>query len=82
MKKKYDFRELSEVKCGNPKCGKFLKKNVVERKSKNKLLICWECWVMKTRSLTLAVYKKYRAARAKASREGGDPEAIEIKAGA
>ena len=80
MKKPYDFRELSEVRCGNPKCGKPLKKNVVERKSGNKLLICWECVVMKTRKMSLAAYKKYRAARAKARREGGDPEAIEITA--
>jgi len=80
MKKPYDFRELSEIRCGNPKCGKPLKKNVVERKAGNKLLICWECFVMKTRGMALAAYKKYRAARAKARREGGDPEAIEIKA--
>jgi len=80
MKKPYNFDELSEIKCGNPKCGKSLKKNVVERKSGNKLLICWECFVMKTRNMTLAAYKKYRAARAKAKREGGDPEAIKIVA--
>lgn len=79
-KKPYDFGELSEVNCGNPNCGKFLKKNVVARKAGNKLLTCWECWVMKTRSLTLAAYKKYRAARAKARKEGGDPEAIETAA--
>jgi len=80
MKKPYDFRELSDIECGNPDCGKLLKKNVVQRKSGNKLLICWGCWVMKTRHMVLATYKKYRAARAKARREGGDPEAIEITA--
>jgi len=80
MKKPYDFRELSEVNCGNPKCGKFLKKNVVARKAGNKLLVCWECVIMTTRHMTLAAYKKYRIARARARKEGGDPEAIEITA--
>ena len=80
MKKPYSYDELSEVSCGNPKCRKFIKKNVVERKSVNRLLICWECFVMKTRHMTLAAYKKYRIARARARREGGDPEAIETTA--
>lgn len=80
MKKPYDFNELSDIMCGNPDCGKPLKKNVVERKTSGKLLTCWACWVMKTRNMVLAAYKKYRAARAKARREGGDPEAIETTA--
>ena len=74
-KKLYDFRELSDVKCGNPDCRKLLKKNVVERKPQGAFLLCWECWVKKTRGMTLAVYKKYRTLRAKIKREGGDPKA-------
>lgn len=80
MKKPYDFRELSDVNCGNPNCGKPLKKNVVERKPGNKLIICWECCVMKTRNMTLTAYKKYRALRAKIRKEGGDPRAARVKA--
>jgi len=82
MKKLYDFSELSEVRCGNPRCGKPLKKNVVERKSGNMLLICWECFIMKTRKMTLSAYKKYRALRAKIRKEGGDPRAARTEAGA
>jgi len=80
MKKKFDFSELSDVRCGNPNCGKPLKKNVVERKPGNKLLICWECCVMQTRNLSLSAYKKYRALRAKIRKEGGDPRAARSEA--
>lgn len=76
MKKPYSFTELSDVRCGNPNCRKPLKKNIVERKIKNRLLVCWECWVMKTRKLTLAAYKKYRNARAEAKAKGDDPKMI------
>jgi len=77
MKKshKYKFTELSETRCGNPDCGKLLKKNVVKRKSQGKQLICWECVVEATRNMTLAAYKKYRALRAKIRAEGGDARA-------
>jgi len=74
-KKPYDFREMSAAQCGNPDCRKPLKKNVAERTPSTKLRLCWECWVMKTRNMTLAVYKKYRALRAKIRKEGGDPRA-------
>lgn len=74
-KKPYKFTKLSETKCGNPDCGKLLKKNVVERKPKDNLLICWECTVKITRNMNLSVYKKYRALRAKIRAEGGDPKA-------
>ena len=80
MKKKFDFGELSEIRCGNPNCGKLLKKNVVERKSGTKLLVCWECWIMKTRKVSLAIYKKYRIIRAKVRKEGGDQIAVKIEA--
>ena len=73
--KKHKFTELSETRCGNPDCGKPLKKNVVERKSQGKLLICWECTVKATRNMSLSVYKKYRALRAKIRAEGGDARA-------
>lgn len=76
MQKPYDFKELSDVRCGNPDCRKPLKKNIVERTSKNKLRICWECWVMKTRGVTLAAYKKYRNARAQARSIGEDQRMI------
>lgn len=74
-KKPYDFREMSDVQCGNPDCRKLLKKNVVERKPPGTLLSCWECTVKKTRGMSLAVYKRYRALRAKIRKEGGDPRA-------
>lgn len=75
MKKPYKFTELSETRCGNPDCGKLLKKNVVERNPQGKPLICWKCWIMRTRNMTLKVYKKYRALRAKIRAEGGNPRA-------
>ncbi len=74
-KKPYDFKEMSEIKCDNPNCRKLLKKNVVERKTENLPIFCWECWIKKTRGMTLAAYKKYRTLRAKIRREGGDPKA-------
>ena len=74
-KHKYDFKEMSNVKCGNTNCRKSLKKNVVERKPEGSLIFCWECWVKKTRNMTLTSYKKYRALRAKLSQEGIDPRA-------
>ena len=73
-KHKYDFREMSDVKCGNLDCRKPLKKNVVERKD-GALIFCWECWVKSTRRMTLPAYKKYRALRAKIRNEEGDPRA-------
>lgn len=76
MKKPYKFHELSDILCSNPPCGNRLKENVVARKADGKPLICWACWIMKTRGLTLAVYKKYRMARARAREAGGDPRAI------
>lgn len=76
MKKKYSFAALSDVRCGNPDCGKPLKKNVVERKPQGKLLLCWECVVKSTRNMTLAAYKKYRNARAEARAAGEDPRMI------
>ncbi len=75
MKKLYKHTDFSETKCGNPDCRKPLKKNVVERKPKDKLLLCWECWLMKTQSMTLKAYKKYRALRAEIRANGGDPRA-------
>jgi len=76
MKKPYKFTELSETTCADPDCRKPLKKNVVQRKSpQGKLLICWECWVMKTRKMALTAYKKYRTLRAKIRAEGGDVRA-------
>ena len=74
MKKKYSFDELSKTRCGNPDCGKRLKKNVVERNPK--IILCWEHWIVKTRSMTLAAYKKYRKARAEARRRGEDQRMI------
>lgn len=74
-KKPYDFSEMSDAQCGNPDCRKLLKKNVAERKPQARLLLCWECWVKKTRGMSLSVYKKYRALRAKIRKEGGDPRA-------
>jgi len=74
-KHKYDFREMSDVKCGNPDCRKPLKKNVVERKPEGSLIFCWECWVKSTRRMTLSAYKKYRALRVKIRNEEGDPRA-------
>jgi len=79
-KKPYDFRELSDVKCGNPNCRTLLKKNVVERQPQGKLLFCWECWIMKTRRMTLSAYKKYRVVRARIRREGADPRAARTMA--
>jgi len=73
--KPYDFREMSDVQCGNPNCRKPLKRNVVERQPQGKLLFCWECWVRKTRRMSLSAYKKYRTLRAKIKREGADPRA-------
>lgn len=78
---KYNFKEMSEVGCGNPDCRKPLKKNVVERKPKDSFILCWECWVKKTRGMTLTTYRKYRALRAKIKREGGDQRAA-MRAGA
>lgn len=78
--KKYSFDELSEVRCGNSACQKPLKKNVVERKPGHKLLICWECWVINTRNMTLAAYKKYRSIRAKVRKAGGDPRGVRVEA--
>ena len=80
-KKPYTFTEMSEVRCDNPKCGKLLKKNVVERKPKGSPIFCWECWIEKTRGMSLASYKRYRVLRARIKREGGDPRAA-IQAGA
>ena len=74
-KHKYSFTEMSEIRCGNPDCRKLLKKNVVERKPEGTLILCWECSVKKTRNMTLSVYKKYRAIRAKIRLESGDPRA-------
>jgi len=74
-KKPYDFRKMSEVRCGNPDCRKPLKKNVVERKPEGALIFCWACWVKKTRDMSLSTYKKYRAVRVKIRNEGGDPRA-------
>lgn len=73
--KKHKFTELSNTACSNPTCGTLLKKNVVERNPQGKPLMCWKCWVMSTRNMTLAVYKKYRALRAKIRAEGGDVRA-------
>jgi len=77
-KKLYDFRELSEVRCGNPDCRKPLKKNVVERKPDGSFILCWECWVKKTRGMSLSAYNKYRVLRAKIRNEGGDPRSARI----
>ena len=74
-RKPYDFRELSDIRCSNPDCRKPLKKNVVERKPEGSLILCWACWVKKTRNMSLSAYKKYRALRAKTKNEGGDPRA-------
>ena len=78
MKKPYSFTDMSETRCGNPNCRKPLKRNVVERKPEGKLVICWECWVKKTRNMTLSVYKKYRATRARIRKDGGDPRAARV----
>jgi len=74
-KKLYSFTEMSETRCGNPDCRKPLKKNVVERKQQGSFLLCWACWVKRTRGMTLSAYKKYRALRSKIKNEGGDPRA-------
>jgi len=76
MRKPYNFKELSDVRCGKPDCGKALKRNVVARNPMDKLLLCWEHWIMKTRNMTLAAYKKYRKARAEARRRGEDQKMI------
>jgi len=77
-KKPYDFKKLSDVKCGNPDCRKTLKKNVVERKPQGSFILCWECWIKNTRHMSLSAYKKYRAARTKALREGEPKTALRI----
>ena len=74
-KKPYNFTEMSEIRCDNQNCRKLLKKNVVERKTENLPIFCWDCWIKKTRHMTLSAYNKYRALRAKIRNEGGDPQA-------
>jgi hypothetical protein len=76
MNKPYEFHELSDILCGNPNCGTRIKKNVVARTPEGRPRICWRCWVMKTRNMTLVAYKKYRTARAQARAEERDPRAV------
>lgn len=71
--KKHKFTELSSTACSNPTCGTLLKKNVVERSLIPR--VCWKCWVMFTRKMTLTAYKKYRTLRRKIRAEGGDVKA-------
>ena len=78
MRKPHEFHELSDILCSNPSCGNRIKKNVVARKPEGTPIICWSCWVMKTRNMALAAYKKYRVARALALKEDGDPRAVKV----
>lgn len=80
MRKPHEFYELSDISCSNSECRNRIKANVVARKLSSTLIACWKCWIMETRNMTLASYKKYRAARARARAEGGDPQSVIAKA--